>query len=274
MSLESGLPSPDTWRRLFPDADYRLPMNLHAGDARRFWALSPDADTVLTERRRWIGMAPERHLLFVDGCHEAVAEATAWLSQATGCRFPDAHAAAVGVEPDWVLLDGTASGGFHVLGGAVAFPSGWGLDDKLGRPLPAVHAPVPGLEATLGARIATFLTKLAAGAAWERENWGLSATPSLNHHPTLDHPRLDARATLDATWLRLEEQFLTRLPGSDAILFGIRVTNHRLDSLVATHPGMAARMARALTTMPEPLAAYKGLNAARAAILEQLARLA
>ena len=271
MCPETNLQADALWRRLFPVEDYRLPMNLHPGDAGRFWSLSAEADVVLAERRHWIDAAPQRHFLFQEGSGPAVAEAVEWLSHAAGCRFADAREAAVGVEPDWVLLDGHASGGFPVLGGAVAFPSGWALEEKLGRPLPAVHAPVPGLETALGARIATFLARLTAGAAWERENWGLSAVPALNHHPALDHPRLDGQATLATTWLRLEEQFLTRLPRTDVMLFGIRVTNHRLDALVAARPDLAGRMVRSLGTMPEALAAYKGLAAARASLISQLA---
>ena len=67
--------------------------------------------------------------------------------------------------------------------------------------------------------------------------------------------------------------YVTESPDSRAILFGIRVTNHRLDALLAAHPALAGRMARALETMPAPLAAYKGLTAARPALGRQLAAL-
>lgn len=261
----------DFWLRLFPESDYRLSMGVRPGEAGRFWRDSSEAAQVLSERWRWIAEAPERHLLFLPEAEPVTTEALAWFSSALGRIFGNAREAACGLEPDWVLLSGDAASGFPVLGGAVAFPSGWALEEKLGRPLSEVHDPVPGLAPAIGPQIATFLARIAPGSTWERENWGLSADSSLNHHPAQCSPRLGEHATLDATWLRLEQQFLTRLPHSHAILFGIRVTNHRLDKLFGAHPVLAARMARALQTMPDGMAAYKGLAAARAALIRQLA---
>lgn len=114
------------------------------------------------------------------------------------------------------------------------------------------------------------MSRIKPEAAWERSNWGLSADAALNHHPLLQLPRLNSNATLETTWLRLERQFLTRLPRSNAILFGIRVSNHRVDELVASFPLLAARLERALQTMPEPMAAYKSLAAARHSLIRQL----
>ncbi|AMV17866.1 heme-dependent oxidative N-demethylase subunit alpha family protein [Planctomyces sp. SH-PL14] len=265
--------SGDFWLRLFPASDYRLPMGVRPGEARRFWGNSPEAAYVLAERRRWIAEAPERHLLFLPEAEPATAEAVAWFSSVLGRVFRDARDAACGLEPDWVLLGGDAASGLPVLGGALAFPSGWALEEKLGRPLADVHDTVPGLAAAIGPQITTFLARIATGSTWERDNWGLSADSSLNHHPAQPIARLREDAPLDATWLRLEQQFLTRLPHSRAILFGIRVTNHRLDALLDVHPVLAGRMARALETMPDTLAAYKGLTAARPVLVRQLAAL-
>jgi hypothetical protein len=258
------------WMRLFPDADFRLPMNLRAGDAARYWSRSDDAEAVLAERVRWIDEAPQRHFLFLDQAGEAIREAVAWLGQATGMSFVDARAAGCGVEPDWVLLSGDAERGFPVLGGAVVFPSGWGLDEKLGKSLAETHGPVPGLEPAIGGSIATFLQRLAPEAAWERDNWGLSADTALNHHPLQPYQRLTDAATLATTWMRLERQFLMRLPRTRTILFGIRVSNHRMDHLVNEFPVLVPRLVRLLTTLPEAMAAYKGIKAARGPLLEQL----
>ncbi len=102
---------------------------------------------------------------------------------------------------------------------------------------------------------------IGSGAAWERENWGLSADDALDHHPRLDPPKLTGTETPDRIWIRLERQLLVRLSGS-AILFGIRVSCHRLDHLCDKGPEMRARIGRALRTMPEEAAHYKGLSAA------------
>lgn len=261
----------DLWLRLFPASDYRLSMGVRPGEAGRFWRDSPEAAQVLSERQRWIAESPERHFSFLPEAEPVTTEGVAWFSSALGQAFREARDVACGLEPDWVLLGGDAASGFRVLGGAVAFPSGWALEEKLGRPLAEVHDPVPGLAAAIGPQIATFLARIAPGSTWERENWGLSADSSLNHHPAQCFARLGEKATLASTWLRLEQQFLTRLPHSRAILFGIRVTNHRLDALLGAHPVLAAPMARALETMPDAIAAYKGLAAARTALVRQLA---
>jgi hypothetical protein len=247
------------WLRLLPDADFRLPMALRPGDAGRFWRDWDAGGGLARERARWLANDPPAYR--VTGPGAEFVEAEAWMRS---------HSAAP--EPDWVLLDDSGGGEPVVTGGEVVFPSSWSLPDKLGKPLSGVHAPVPGLQTALGTAIQRFLSKLEPGAAWERENWGLSANEELNHHPALARPRPGPDAALRNTWLRLESQFLTRLPKSRCILFGIRVTAHRLDELAAL-PGVAARLARALATMPDTVAHYKGLREARLVLLRELERI-
>ncbi|MBK8035660.1 MAG: DUF3445 domain-containing protein [Verrucomicrobiaceae bacterium] len=258
------------WFRLFPDASHRLAMNLRPGDAVGYWRDSEEAVETLAERRRWLMEHPERHLGLLPEGRDEVSEALAWIMKVLGQPESTPEHAAMTLEPDWLVLSGDPARDFPVLGGAVVFPSGWALEEKMGRPLHEVHAPVPGLQQALGASISTFLSRVAPLAAWERDNWGLSADPSLNHHPARPLKRLDAAATLDSTWVRLERQFVTRLPVTQAILFGIRVSNHRLDHL-AMLPGLASRLRQALETMDETLAGYKGITAAREVLATQLA---
>jgi len=259
------------WLRLFPASDYRMPMNVYRGNAQVFWSNSSDAHRVSAERRRWLDEAPQRHLLFSPEAQPAIAEAVEWFSSLLGQSFADARDVASRVEPDWVLLNGDVERGFPVLGGAVVFPSNWALKEKLHRPLAQVHEPVPGLSAALGSQITTFLSRIAPGSEWERSNWGLSAEPLLNHHPALHPARLHAGVTLDTTWLRLERQFLTRLPHTQTILFGIRVTNHRLDELLCEHPVLIDRIAHAIRSMPDAMTVYKNVSTACDILIHQLA---
>jgi hypothetical protein len=80
-------------------------------------------------------------------------------------------------EPDFVLLS-VGDEGLTVQGGVVCFPSSWALREKLGRTLDFTHSVVPDLNAQLAPRIHKALAQLRTGAAWERENWGLSRMPS------------------------------------------------------------------------------------------------
>lgn len=254
------------WQRLLPDADHRFQMHLRPGDATRFWQLTPASGEILAERTRWLAEPPGRYLCVQEEAAEAISE----VAEAVGHAGATAATLATVIEPDWLVLAGDESRFFPVIAGAVLFPSGWALEEKIGLPLHAVHGPVPGLQSALGSQIARFLAKLAPQASWERDNWGLSADPGLNHHPALLFPRLDAQATLSSTWLRLEQQILQRLPRSGAVLFGIRVTNHRLDQLMSTHPTLAPRLMRALETMDRATAEYKGLATARGTLAEQM----
>ena len=107
------------------------------------------------------------------------------------------------------------------------------------------------------------------GVASLRHNWGLSRSPELNHHPDRTLPKLDANTPLDEILLRVEHQVLIALAKSSGILFGIRVVNHSLAEVKADAIA-ATRLIRALETMPEAMARYKNLEAARLRVIELL----
>lgn len=246
------------WQRLFPDADYRLSMGLRPGDAAHFWSDWSEEAKIAAERSRLLGIAPELYAGCLPEGVAAQAEAQQWMQSFSAQP-----------EPDWVLMSAKTEAEPIAIAGEVVFPSAWSLPEKLGLPMSGVHEPVPGLHEQLGRGIQTFLSRLGVGAAWARENWGLAADDELNHHPTRALPKMVSDARPETTWIRLEHQFLTRLPVSCCVLFGIRVTCHRLDE-VAALPGMSANIARALKLMPEPIARYKGILEARDSLLKAL----
>ncbi len=249
--------SPD-WGRLFPEADFRLSMGLRPGDAALFWHDWSEGGWLAAERRHWLTKSPELYAGCLPEGVNAAAEARGWM-----------RSFSADPGPDWVLMSADTETEPVVLAGEVVFPSLWSLPEKLGLPMSGVHEPVPGLHEKLGSGIHAFLSHLKSGAIWQRENWGLAADAELNHHPARALSKLTRDACPETSWIRLEHQSLTRLPGSGCILFGIRVTCHRLDE-VAALPGMAARISHALMSMPEPLARYKGLLEARAALVAAL----
>jgi hypothetical protein len=172
------------------------------------------------------------------------------------------------LEPDILLLNTDAEGCFRLWGGALCFPTGWALTDKLGQTLDAIHGVVPGLNPALGAAIHQFLAKLKPGTAFLRDNWGIAATDELNLHPARHVPAPEAPVLLDRLWLRVEHQALFALPRTRGVVFGIRIALHRLDTLVGTPAG--AGLGRALITMPEELAAYKRIQSVRPQIVGSL----
>jgi hypothetical protein len=122
------------------------------------------------------------------------------------------------VQEDLCLLQ--AQGAEHVLTGAVlCFPASWTLTEKLGRPLLAIHVPVPSYEARLAARVQRLFDAIRPEQPLWRMNALLYAVADL-HHPRSEaeppRPREGARP-----YLRSERQCLLRLPKTGAVVFSI-----------------------------------------------------
>jgi hypothetical protein len=268
------------WGLLFPDRAHRWGMGLRRGDSvAAFFAPGSTAARVLEERRRHLREAPLLYALALPQATDLI-DATLGLAESWGVSFADfveppsspvERLVALGgrVEPDVVLLRGDDQGTHRVVAGVVCFPSSWGLADKLGRTMFDVHGPVPGLNEPLARPIETFLTKLEAGVPWLRDNWGLCRDGRLNHHPSIPRRPLDETVTADEVYVRVERQLLVRLSEADGVLFGIRVEPIPLTSLFADRAAVAG-LARALGTMSDEAAHYKGLLRARSRLLSIL----
>lgn len=260
---------PLDWSRLFPPGDFRWHMGLRPGDAPAFFAPTTAHESLLEERRHWLAQAPEEYALLTPGGVPLLAEAKS-LAREWGEALADDSLLALGCgwEPDFVLLS-LGDHGPIVEGGVVCFPSSWSLREKLGRTLVETHAPVPNLNDGLAARIVTALRKLPRASAWERDNWGLVRTPEMNRHPTLGRRRFDAAARPEEAWLRVEHQILFKLPQTEGILFGIRLTHVALRELHAD-PLARTALREALVSMSDDIAAYKNLTEIRAPLIDWL----
>jgi dimethylamine monooxygenase subunit A len=261
---------------LFPDDDYRFQMRFERGEPVTFFARSARSETVLAERRRWLRSDPKTYAAILPPGETLLEEVAELAREWNGFAVPDSATAwekcqtlSEFWEPDYLLLNSDADGAIRLYGGCLCAPSSWRLDEKLGQPIEFIHGPVPGLNAHIGAAIHKFLAALKPGAASLRHNWGLSRSPELNQHPDRALPLLDATVSAEDVWLRVEHQALVALPKSGGILFGIRVVNHPLNEVKAD-PLAAARLGRALETMPEEMARYKNLATARERILDLL----
>ncbi len=128
---------------------------------------------------------------------------------------------------DLCLLERRA--GEHVLTAAsLAFPSGWTLAEKIGRPLMRIHAPVPPYDADIGRRVQRFFDGVRPGRPMWRANLHGYGTPDL-HDPRLEgSPR--RRVDHDPPYLRSERQTVLRLPVTGAVLFAIHTTVVRADA--------------------------------------------
>lgn len=261
---------------LFPDLDYRHHLSVKRGDTSRFFA--PTDESILRERARWLNEAPENYAGALDGSEPFIEETATLLNVGQSVKpLLDRQLArekivALGkaIEPDIVILEKQNDGIFKVVAGCVCFPSSWNFAEKLGYPLDIVHSIVPGLNQSIGAPIARFLEKIQSGTSWERSNWGLSASPERNQHPARNIPRLSSPVSLDHVWLRVEDQILSILPETRALLFGIRIVTRSLDDLRERQPELIPNFRRALESMPEPMARYKNIEGVRREIIDLL----
>lgn len=147
------------------------------------------------------------------------------------------------VAEDFCLLSAGADGRHRLDAAVLCFPSSWRLADKLGRPLDAIHAPVPDYDGALAERVERVLSRLRVDRPVWRCNWLIHASPALYLPPG------SAADLCGGYYLRTERQTLSRLPASGAVVFTIKTSLCRLDAL-------AAAEARAL------LAAVDALDAA------------
>ena len=188
-----------------------------------------------------------------------------------GLRTPhDVRELAAALEPDVLLLAPDPHDVLRLRGGALVFPTSWALEEKMGKPLQEIHAPVPGLNASIGARLDRMLLRLAPGSAWRRSNWGIAATDELNMHPSRALPAPELPLRPERLWLRVEHQALVSLPRSRGLAFGIRIALHRMDEILMWDGGIKRGLARALQTMTPELLRYKRIDSIAPELIARL----
>ena len=262
---------------LFPDGDYRFHLTLRRAEPRDFFLPRDSSGRILAERTRWLASDPTTYATISPEGEEALREFAALASSwgvsfngdpATSSPTDLLHELGRGLEPDILFLSGDREDQFRLRGGALCFPTGWALGDKLGGTMDVIHGVVPGLNAALASPIHQFLSRLKPGMAFLRDNWGVTATDELNLHPSRGVAAPDLPVGLHQLWLRVEHQALMALPRSRAIVFGIRIALHRMDE-VSRGPH-ARLLRRALKTMPPELVAYKRLKSIHGHLIDVL----
>lgn len=179
------------------------------------------------------------------------------------------------VQEDLCLMERQAEG-WVLTAASLCSPNRWRLADKLGRPMGAIHTPVPGYADRLETPVDRFFDKLAPERGVWRVNWGVLTDPTLfqpSGHGGVEGADITPQAVPDRIYQRVERQTLRRLPRSGAIVFGIRTYVHLL-RVVIDEPATATRLAEAVRAMPEDMAAYKSMHGFRDALLAWLDRMA
>jgi hypothetical protein len=175
------------------------------------------------------------------------------------------------VQEDLCLMT-LGADGWILAAASVCFPSRWRLADKIGRGLPAIHAPVPGYAESLERPTRLFFDRLRPERPVWRLNWTLLDSAAL-HQPDAGG-RLGAGTPLvdpgGQLWFRVERQTLRRLSDRPAVTFTIRTYVCPLGRLVATHPEVADALRATLATVPGPSRRYKGWDDLVPAVLTWL----
>lgn len=176
---------------------------------------------------------------------------------------------ALAFEEDMAIVDGN-DGSIPWM--AVALPSHWAPEDKVGRHFAQVHAPVADNQLLVAA--GEHLMRLVCGAQrWERFVWNITGHAGLNAHPdAVAKPRWPAvtDAAGAACW-RTERQSFVPVPAAMQAVFLIHVQVEPLAHALAA-PERAARVHDALVSMSDAVLAYRGLVEVRAPLLQWLAQ--
>ncbi|MAB04264.1 MAG: hypothetical protein CL688_06750 [Candidatus Puniceispirillum sp.] len=114
-------------------------------------------------------------------------------------------------QTDWCLV-----------AGALCFPAHWVLQKKMGKPLAAIHEPVPHYTEVLRDHVDRFFTAMKIGTISMRMNWSLQTDDALYAPLRLHQPDTSLGMTCDQIHLRVERQTLRKLPQTGNILFTIR----------------------------------------------------
>ncbi|MEN9419333.1 MAG: hypothetical protein RI988_2953, partial [Pseudomonadota bacterium] len=173
-------------------------------------------------------------------------------------------------EEDFALLDGR-DGTVPWL--AVALPSHWAPEEKVGHHFRAVHAPVAdnGLLMAAGDRLPALVS---GPSPHERFVWSLATHPRLHAHPQRaprePWPKAGPEEVARAAWWRTERQTFLPLPpgtaGAPSALFTIAVQVSPF-VLAMDDPDRARRLHDALASMSPAVRAYRGLDDAAATLL-------
>ena len=222
------------------------------------------------ERARSLGVA-------VDACGAVTQEAAgvfghgdeiARCLRALPAPWRLAGLASLAFEEDFAVVDGER-GTIPWL--AVALPSHWAPETKVGRHFAEVHAPVADNTRLLAASDA--LTRLVTGPErWERFVWTVTPHPRLHAHPSRADgwPKaIDAATFATQAWFRTERQTFIPLPGARQAVFTIGVVVQPLARAVARSEHARA-VHDAVATMSDAMLAYRGLTAVRAPLLAWL----
>ncbi len=120
-------------------------------------------------------------------------------------------------QQDFCVL--TKQGNEHVLqAAALCFPASWRLEDKIGKPMVAIHEPVDNYSGVMAKKVQNMFDLMRPEQPLWRANFLIYSDPDL-FQPRREGIKRQLTGT--KRWVRVERQTLRKLPQSGAIVFGI-----------------------------------------------------
>ncbi len=174
------------------------------------------------------------------------------------------------LQEDLLILQEQAPQEWHLTAASLSFPTRWRLEDKAGKRLDTIHAPVPGFGpgARNASMMARIFTKMQPDKPMLRFNWSLDSQAELFRPAGAP---LSGAGAEPLKLIRVERQTLCKLPQSRAIVFGIHIYLDPLDAL-SERPVIAQQVIDQLQTLDPDQAAYKNFAGGIAPAIRQLQR--
>ncbi len=170
---------------------------------------------------------------------------------------------------DFALIDGRTA---RVPWLAVALPSHWAPQQKVGLHFAQVHAPVADNAVLLAAGDA-LARLVSAPTRWERFVWTVTPRPTLNAHPALHASNWqpgDAEGVAAQAWWRTERQTFIPAPDAGLAVFTILVDTQPLAQAI-DRADKAQRLHDAIASMSPAVLHYRSLGSVRDSLLAWLA---
>ncbi|TIA46500.1 hypothetical protein D6C79_05153, partial [Aureobasidium pullulans] len=159
---------------------------------------------------------------------------------------------------DFFLLQTDSQTGVSSLkAGAVCFPAGWKIQDRIGHSLWQIHAgKVPQYESKLAKSMDRFFVRMRVGSAITRFNYAIDDSNELFHPHSHHNLSAEKKVRLEDLHLRVERQFLQRLPKTRALLFSIRTYITPITE-VTKDKEVAAALRNSVASYTDDVAKYK-----------------
>lgn len=158
---------------------------------------------------------------------------------------------------------------WYLVAASLCFPAHWVLAEKMGKPLAAIHAPVPGYSERLEKPMDRFFTNMKIGPISSRMNWSLQLDGELfSPHRSTRKAAIGDFAN-ENLCLRMESQTLRKMPETGLVLFTIRTHMVPIIRWQST-PGAIAALVEMLDQMSEAARDYKGAHLYRDALQQSL----